>query len=306
MKMTLNVEVSFYETLSTQNPVTRNLFNLLTDGSFAEQVATVRNEPDKAKKTELKKRLPAFTPSGVFASGKEDSLISHTGLICIDIDKGDSIDVENFDQMKTLIAKVPFVAFCARSVGGEGFYCIIPIKHPEKHRQHFRSLQMDFARCGVTIDKSCINVSRDRFVSYDPDYYYNPDAEVYDRYISDSKPAPATNIGPQPLKGGHITPVMVDNLIAVIEEREIDITEDYNDWFAIGCSFANYFGEEGRARFHTVSQFYPGYSPVLTDEKFDDALREGYNYNIGTFIHYAHKAGVTALADFSDTTEESI
>lgn len=306
MKTILNVDVSFYETLATPTPVTRNLFDLLTDGSFAEQVSAVRKEKDKDKRDKLKDSLPAFTPSGVFATGKDDSLVSHTGLICIDIDKKANNDVENFDQLKDLITEVPYVAFCAHSVGGEGFYCIVPIKHTEKHREHFKSLQMDFARCGVVIDKSCINVGRDRFVSYDPEYYYNPNAVVYDRFVSEPPRSPVVQVGPRSFKSSHITPVMVDELIAMIEEKGIDIAPKYEDWFAVGCSLANYFGEDGRARFHAVSQFYPDYSPNQTDKKFDDALKGSYNYNIGTFIHHAHNAGVTALADFHDTPDELI
>lgn len=99
---------------------------------------------------------------------------------------------------------------------------------------------------------------------------------------------------------------MVDELIAVIGDSEIDIAPDYNDWFAVGCSLANYFGEDGRARFHAVIQFYPSYSPHQTDEKFDDALKGSYNYNIGTFIHHANNVGVTAFADFKDMPEEVI
>lgn len=185
MKTILNVDVSFYETLATTTPITRYLFNLLTDGSFAEQVTAVRKERDEDKRKALKLKLPSFTPSGVFETGKDSSLVCHTGLICIDIDKKANNDVENFDQLKALIAEVPYVAFCAHSVGGEGFYCIIPLKYPDSHREHFRSLQMDFARCGIVIDKSCINVGRDRFVSYDPEYYYNPNAMVYDRFVSE-------------------------------------------------------------------------------------------------------------------------
>ena len=305
MKSILNVDVSFYETLATTTPVTRKLFDLLTAASFAEQISAVRNEQDVDKRKALKKSLPSFTPSGVFATRRDDSLISHSGLICIDIDKKENGHIENFDKMKKLIAKVPFVSFCAHSVGGEGFYCIISIKYPDQHRLHFKSLQMDFARCGVTIDKSCINVGRIRFVSHDSEYYYNSDAVVYDMYVENaiSRPQAARPI----FKSSHVTPIMVDELISIIEEKEIDITErlEYHEWFAIGCSLANYFGEAGREKFHTVNQFHPRYSPSETDKKFNDALSKKYNYNIETFLYHAHKAGVTALADFLDIPKES-
>ncbi|MCL2561585.1 MAG: PriCT-2 domain-containing protein [Rikenellaceae bacterium] len=308
MKTTLNVDVSFYGTLTTKNPVIRDLFDLLTGKHFAESIAAVREEPDPKKQNAFKKALPMFTPSGVFSSANDKSLSKHSGLICIDIDKKDNPDVENFDAMKELISQVPYVAYCGLSARGEGYFCIIPIKFTEKHKQHFNSLLMDFARCGITIDKGCGNVGRKRFVSDDQEYYHNSNAEVYDRYVSDARPATRSQA---PLlsfkdKDTHVTPVMVDELIAIIEEKGIDITKDYDDWFAIGCALANYFGDDGRERFHTVSQFYPGYSPNLTDKKFDDALKKRYNHNIATFLHHAKRCGVTAIADFRDIPDDLI
>lgn len=303
MKRILDVNVSFYETVKTKKPVTENLYNLLTDGRYAERIERVRKESAPQKQKELKNALPSFTPSGVFSENDDISLVFHSGFICIDIDKKDNMDVGNFDEMRTLIAQIPFVAYCGLSVRGEGYFCIIPIKYPDKHKQHFRSLQLNFAHCGVTIDESCSNVSRKRYVSHDEDFYYNSDAEVYSLTITD---APAPHTGQQCFKSTHITPVMVDELISMIEERGIDITEKYEYWFAIGCSLANYFGESGRERFHAVSQFHPGYSQNHTDEKFDDALSGKYNYNITTFLYHAQRMGVVALSDFSETPKNSI
>lgn len=144
MKTKLDVEVSFYETVTTKRPVTENLYDLLTGGCFVEQVEVVRRESDPGKQNALKQALPLFTPSGVFLASDDKSLITPTGLICIDIDRKNNVNVENFDEMRTLIAQVPYVAYCGLSARGEGYFCIIPIKDSKKHKQHFFSLQMDF------------------------------------------------------------------------------------------------------------------------------------------------------------------
>jgi len=45
------------------------------------------------------------------------------------------------------------------------------------------------------------------------------------------------------------------------------------------------FGEEGRAYFHAVSQFHPGYDRGEADGKFDHALKGEYQeITIGTFV----------------------
>lgn len=297
MKERLNVGVSFYENVKAiQKPITRNLLELLTSREYAGQVSKIRQEKDAAKQKKLKQNMPAFTPSGIFNAGGDNSIVSHSGLICIDIDRANNEDVVNFGDLKQLIKVIPYVAYCGLSVRGEGYFCLIPIKSTDKHRQHFRSLEMDFKRCGIVIDPCGINVGRKRFVSDDEKPYINQDAETYtmivEKEFKRNQPSP-----------GHVrlkeTDEYFDKMIAVIEKEKVDITYDYEKWFAIACVLANYFGEEGRERYHKVSQFHPNYSPGQTDAKFEDALRVRYNYNIGTFEYFIREHGLMSKVDFS-------
>lgn len=48
----------------------------------------------------------------------------------------------------------------------------------------------------------------------------------------------------------------VDNLIKAIEEKEIDITQDYDDWIHISFGLVSEFGEKGREFFHRLSKFW--------------------------------------------------
>lgn len=128
----------------------------------------------------MKTRLPAFTPSGLFRGGAANTLLKLTGLICIDIDRKDNLQVEGYDRLKDQLGRLPYVAFCGRSAGGEGYYAIVPIAQPNKLLLHFRSLQTEFSAMGITIDPSCCDVSRKRFVSYDPEPYINQEAEIYE------------------------------------------------------------------------------------------------------------------------------
>lgn len=73
---------------------------------------------------------------------------------------------------------------------------------------------------------------------------------------------------------------------------EIDITDEYGDWFAICCVLANTFGEEGRELFHLVGQFYPGYTIEASNSKFDACLRHQYNFGKLKFFEIAKKYGV--------------
>ena len=150
MKNRLDVAVSYYEHIYTKFPVRATLIDLLTTNRYKSRVLAVRTESDARKKKELKTRLPAFTPSGLFRGGAANTLLKLTGLICIDIDRKDNLQVEGYDRLKDQLGRLPYVAFCGRSAGGEGYYAIVPIAQPNKLLLHFRSLQTEFSAMGIT------------------------------------------------------------------------------------------------------------------------------------------------------------
>ena len=297
MSNTLNINVSFYDKITSKKPTKRNLFDLLTGFEFKNPVMAIRAESDPIKQKTMKNKLPAFTVSGLFNGSKAESLIEPSGLICIDIDKKGNKDVTDFADFKEKIKNVPYVAYCGLSARGEGYFCIIPIFCPDKHKEHFLSLERDFARCGIIIDKACSDICRKRFVSYDPKPYINLKAITYDRtFKSLRKMKQKADIS---VSESSNTGVEVARIISVISIEETDMTGDYNQWFEIACSLANEFGENGRAIFHAVSQ-YGDYDPDIANTKYNDALNGKYDYSIGTFFHYAKEAGIIVRADFQE------
>lgn len=85
----------------------------------------------------------------------------------------------------------------------------------------------------------------------------------------------------------------VDKVITRIESAFTDITTSYNDWLSVGFAFAHEFGEAGRAFYHRVSRFYPGYTKADTDKQYDQCLKSpGQGITIKTFFHMAREAGI--------------
>lgn len=107
MKNRLDVAVSYYEHIYTKFPVRATLIDLLTTNRYKSRVLAVRTESDARKKKELKTRLPAFTPSGLFRGGAANTLLKPTGLICIDIDRKDNLQVEGYDRLKDQLGRLP-------------------------------------------------------------------------------------------------------------------------------------------------------------------------------------------------------
>ena len=292
MSHKLDVEVSFYPSIRNGVPERRNLYELLRSGQFKGTIAALRNENEQEQRKRIKNTLPAFTPSGIFSGANADSLVSHTGLICIDIDHKDNTHLTDFDQLKEHIHLVPYVLYCGLSASGRGYFCIVAIQYPHLHKQHFQSLNEDFKRCGITIDQSCSDIARKRFVSLDEAPYINLEAQVYTRT---TQPQPAS-CKPQQSHGSYNDKDIATarKITFAIQDAQIDITEDYGNWFGICCALANTCGEEGRELFHTISQFHPKYEPVEADKKYNDALAHRYNYTLGTLVCLAQKFGVSS------------
>lgn len=83
-----------------------------------------------------------------------------------------------------------------------------------------------------------------------------------------------------------------------LNEKKVDITEDFPDWRIVGLSFANSFGEEGRAIFHLVTSANPeDYDKEETDEMFSECLESNRKRDpelprvtAATFVMMAKKA----------------
>ena len=248
-------------------------------------VEKVRAEADPARRKELKQHLPAFMPSGVFTKKTADGLQVHSGFICIDIDAKDNAGVKDFDRLKEYVCQIPQVAYCGLSVGGAGFFCIMPIADPAKHRDYFRAIERDFKECGITIDRQCYNVNRLRFVSYDPAPYINTAAKVYD-YILPIKDYSAAQVLGREITGDEAKGKFAA-VLREVETTKIDITGNYGQWFEILCAIASTFGERGREYAHAVSKHADCYDPGETERQYSEILKHNYGYSIGTFFYYA-------------------
>lgn len=164
----LDVTVSaFANVKATMQPVDINLIAWLTSLKHKPTVDAIRAESDEARQKQMKKQLPLITVSGTFEPGRKDTgLINHSGLICIDIDKQDNPELENFDELGPMLKEIPHAAYVGRSVRGEGYMVIFVLENPELHRVYYRAIEKQFAEFGVVVDSCCINEARARFYSY--------------------------------------------------------------------------------------------------------------------------------------------
>lgn len=284
---------------------------LLGDNEYRGVVDMIRQMPDKVQRNKYKAMLPAVTISGIFSHRRTGCLISHTGLICIDIDGNDNPNIKDWELLKIELSKLTYILYCGLSVSAAGLFCIIEIAYSEKHLNHFYALQLDFQAMGIVIDSSCKDICRLRGYSYDAKAYVNPNAVVYDKF-ADSPLVPrklpypekrrpidvrAQLLQPSIRKAVVVSPSeniypRIRNLMANVIHKEIDITVRAEDWFIICAILARLFLEEGRAMFHNVSKFYPNYTKEECDAKFTRCLLRPYSYSAEQIFEIARKYGV--------------
>ena len=131
-------------------------------GKYQMQIEAIRAETDKEKQSTLKKRLPAVTLQSEPCTQRSKENCKSNGLVCLDFD-----NIGNLAEAKRKIASVPYVLAVFTSARGNGVFAVCVLREPAKDlKPIMEAMQKDFK---YPIDKSCSDVSRLRYVTYDPE-----------------------------------------------------------------------------------------------------------------------------------------
>ena len=291
MESLFDTKISYYSNVEDNVGTVISLRDFLFCDKYKEQIEHIRSITDEELQKSLKKQLPLATISGTFApTRKAENLVTHSNLLCIDIDKKDNMGVTWFDDLKYEWHNIPQILYAGRSIRGKGWFAIFRIAYPDKHKAQFEALQRDFASSGLVIDRACKDVCRMRFISYDPEPYVNEAATLYNKVWVE--PKPTTHVS---YSGGEDME-QVEKCCQIIAARGIDITATYDDWFRVGAALAS-LGERGRSLFHLVSSQNANYKAAETDKKFDNFLHNVSSINIGTFFHICSQYGINWKED---------
>lgn len=150
----------------------------IKEGATKDLVKRIRSERNKTERNELKKGLPAICFSGTFNKRNDKSLVEHSGLICLDFD--------GYEKKKELIShkenltKDPYVYAAFVSPSGNGLKVLVRVPaDPDNHVNYFNALQKHFD--SPHFDKTCKNLSRVCYESFDPVLYVNKNASLWDK-----------------------------------------------------------------------------------------------------------------------------
>lgn len=158
------------------------VLNRIKDGVNKDLIKKIRAEKDKSLRNELKKGLPAICFSGKFNKRLDSAIIEHSGLICLDFDN--YTRTKDMLQDKELLSKDKYVYSVFISPSGDGLKVLVKIPCDiDNHKNYFNSLEKHFN--SKNFDKSCKNIGRVCYESYDPHVFLNKNSSIWDK-IEDS------------------------------------------------------------------------------------------------------------------------
>lgn len=257
----------------------------IQSGKWQDQVLKIRTIKEHDERQQAKKALPYVTISGIFNDGRSvTGLSAHSGFISMDLDNLG----QELEGIRQLLSHDPYVYACFTSVSGTGLCALFKID-PDKHKEAFDGIA-DYLikQYQIIIDPSGKDVSRPRYVSFDPEMYHNAGSVTFKKYLPKPKP--------KKIQATIFVQDEFDNVIRQMVEQGISCVEDYRDWRDIGFGLADQFGEAGRPYFHSLSSCSQKYEPSMCDRQYTHCLRgngkAGAKITIATIYWHAKQAGI--------------
>ena len=273
------------------------LIETIKHGYLNKPIQKLRTTTDKEVKKKIKQsEIPAIALSGTFKERNSKGLISHSGLIQIDID-----DIS--DRYETLfngLVDDMYSYVCFRSPSGNGIKVIVKINPSEEtHLEQFYALERYYKEeYNIEIDRACKDIARTMLLSSDPNIFCNPFSEVFEELY-----LPVKQESKEYIPNHKVVSFVSDassneekciEIIQQLEANQIDLTDNYEDWIRIGFALSGEFGETGRDLFHRVSVISAKYSSKECDRVFTYLhKRNNGGIQFSTFIFHAKQAGIT-------------
>lgn len=268
-----------------------SFLNSVKHGTWQKLIEPINAEEDKKKRKTLKeKTLPYVTISGEFSkrvhNKKESGLVAHSGFICLDVD--DSADLGK-DWQNVTNDRFTFGAF--RSASGRGLAVIVKID-PTKHLDTYLSLETYYLEnYQIILDKSCKDVTRPRFVSYDAQTFINEKAPLFKAVAKKKK---AVLKLPNIITGESD----LDYVLEQVNRGSVDLTRgSYVIWRDIGFAIASEMGPGGLSYYHSISRFSEKYDKDFCEKQYKRCLKsDSAGITVSTFFHFAKEANLDLVS----------
>ncbi|GAB3948399.1 BT4734/BF3469 family protein [Spirosoma harenae] len=287
-----DAEVSYYKNAWGDNDsqaflTTREWLEGTMLGTWKDHVLAVRKQlGNKEKYDKLKRDGAGVTPGARFTHRKKGGELAYTGLMVIDLDHLD----EDRQSVKALMKLDPYTYAGFDSIGGQGL-CLLFRVDNARWDESFLGIQEYLGKkYGLfeKFDQSGKDISRLRFVSYDPDGFVKevlpPVFKEYPKKETKQKHIPDTFIHTQE---------DFDYVFQQVIDTGVDITPFYAQRLKVCFALIDKFGEGGWPYFNRICQNHAEYDEKKSERMWKSALNYGaQKVTIKTFYYFCKEANL--------------
>jgi predicted P-loop ATPase len=254
------MKVSLYPNIKTVKDgaevMIHDIMSAIQEGKWKDRIIAYREKKFSGATEEeselIKSGFPYFTASGRFSIRKADGLIQHSGKLAIDFDYKDNVELlspENIQDTKAKLNEDKHSEYVFFSCSGNGI-CVIVNVDPEKHLESFLYAEKYYKKYfDLTADKACKDVPRPRYISFDPELFYNPNYEKIDPFQNSE-----------------------------YSSQTVDSDEEKYEWAKAVHDKRHSFSEGGRHHYMVVLAFWLnkcGVSKEYTQSRFTEFVGDG-------------------------------
>ncbi|GAB3550275.1 VapE domain-containing protein [Spirosoma fluminis] len=294
-----DADISYYTNAwgdnDSQDTITvRDWLDGIRMGRWQDHVLKVRLAiGNKDLYSKLKRDGPGVTPGARFSHRKKGGEISYSMLMVIDLDHLD----EDRAAVKAMLAVDPYVYAVFDSIGGQGL-CLLFRVDVSRWDESFLGIQEYLGKkYGLfeKFDSSGKDISRLRFVSWDPDARIKdvvpPVFKEYPKKEPRRKPIPETFID---------TPEDFDFVFQQVCDSGVDITPHYQQRLKVCFALIDKFGEGGWPYFNRICQNHAEYDEKKTERMWKSAMGYGaQKVTIKTFYYFCKEAQLDISRPFT-------
>ena len=283
------------------------ILNDIRNGKYRTEIEHIRSciaSGEAEKADQLKKQLPAFTPSGTYEGGRKAHLLkSYSGFVHLDFDK---LIPEQLNDAFLTISQIPYTFGCLRSPSGNGLKVFVEVNTTAVHHEiAYKQVQKHYEQLiGIKCDPKCKDITRLCFVSFDPEMYKNLNSEKFIVHTGE-KPLPE-ELHEHPI---HVSvqaePENLDTLMIFNQQIEFtNLKESYHDgnrnnYIYLLASNCNRVGlTENDTLQHCLQSF------DLVEKEIKSSVRSAYTNHNAEFAKFANSAKMQTSSIVSD--QESI
>ena len=174
------MRVSIFKNIKSIAPVkdtsVLKILESIRSSEYKNRIGQIRVETDKAKRNELKSKMPYVTFCGTFTSRSNSNLKSHSGLACLDFD-----DVVNLDDLRKVINEDSFTFASFVSPSGDGLKVLVKIPQIDNnndYQDYYVELIKHYSKYH-DLDEGTKDLARACYLSFDEDVFISSDSELF-------------------------------------------------------------------------------------------------------------------------------